>query len=64
MEYAHENKYLGFLFNKFLYLAIENSTHVQRVFESGNQALGALIATTKESGGLAFQCLPSHIMLQ
>ena len=50
IEYAHEYKYLGFLFNEFLDLV--NST--QRVFESGNQALGALIAKTNASGGLPF----------
>ena len=50
IEYAHEYQYLGFLFNEFLDL--ENST--QRVFDSGNQALGAIITKTKASGGLPF----------
>ena len=60
IEYAHEYKYLGFLFNEFLDL--ENST--QRVFESGNQVLAALIAKTKLQVGFLFQCLRSYIMLQ
>ena len=50
IEYAHEYKYLGFWFNEFLDL--DNS--IQRVFNSGNQALGAVIAKAKAAGGLPF----------
>ena len=50
IEYAHEYKYLGFLFNEFLDL----DKSIQRVFDRGNQALGAVIAKAKASGGLPF----------
>ena len=43
-----EYKYLGFLFNEFLDL----DKSIQRVFDRGNQALGAVIAKAKASGGL------------
>ena len=59
----HEYEYLAidFLSNEFLDL----DKSIQRVFDSGNQALRVVLAKRNASGGLAilFQCLPSCIML-
>ena len=60
IEYAHEYKYLGFWFNEFLDL----DDSIQRVFDSGNQALRAVIAKAKLLVGSLSQCFPGYMMLQ